>query len=289
MIELAHLANLNQSSSGSAWLSQLPASIGRVCTDWQLVPNGKPYLDSTVSYVIPVLQNDEPVVLKFQWPHEECWYEADALKRWNGVGAVRLLAHNPIEHALLLEQCYPGKSLANSERVDKLCVVIGLLPKLWVSASEPFKLLNQQAREWQSSLDTNWQAVGKPMNSAVVQMVNGYIDELVDTQANQVLVHQDLHAGNILSARREPWLAIDPKPLIGERAFSIASVVRCPELGHSRDAVMDRLNRLCAALQLNTERARKWTIVQTFCLALCDGPPKTMLDVVDWLIEGEPK
>ncbi len=289
LIELAHLANLNQTADGCAWLSQLPESIERVCTDWQLVLDENPYLESTVSYVIPALQHDVPVVLKLQWPHEECRYEADALKRWNGVGAARLLAHNPTEHALLLEQCYPGESLVNNELVDKLSAVIGLLPRLWVSASEPFKSLSQEARDWQSSLDTSWKSVGKPMNSGVVQMVNGYIDELVDTQTNQVLIHQDLHAGNILSAQREPWLAIDPKPLIGEREFSVASVVRCPELGHSRDMVIDRLNRLCAALQLNRERARKWTIVQTFCWALCDAPHEGMLEVVDWLIEGESK
>jgi len=287
LIELAHLSNLKQTASGSAWLSQLPASIDRVCIDWQLEPNGKPYLDSTVSYVLPVTQNGEPAVLKFQWPHEECLYEADALKRWNGVGAVKLLATNREGHVLLLEQCYPGQSLANAEIADKLGVVIDILPRLWVSASAPFKTLTDEARGWQSRLDTNWKAFGKPMNRLVVQTVSDYIDELADTQVNQVLVHQDLHAGNILSAQRMPWLAIDPKPLIGEREFSVASVVRCAELGHSRCSVADRLDRLCAALQLDRDRARKWTVVQTFCWALCEGSSQSMFDVVGWLIEGE--
>ncbi len=287
LIELAHLANLNQTASGRAWVAQLPTSIERVCADWQLVPNENPFLDGTVSYVTLAEQNGVPFVLKLQWPHEECVYEADALQRWNGVGAVRLLAHNPTEHALLLEPCFPGHSLANCELVDKLGVVIDVLPTLWVSASAPFKTLNQEARGWQSRLDTNWKAVGKPMNRTVVQTVNAYIDELVDTQTDQVLVHQDLHAGNILSAQRTPWLVIDPKPLIGEREFSIASVVRCAELGHSREAVMERLDRLCEALQLNRERARKWAVVQTFCWALCEGSFDSMFDVVGWLIEGE--
>jgi len=280
---------LKQTTNGSAWLSQLPASIERVCIEWQLEPNGNPYLDSTVSYVLPVLQNSVPVVLKFQCPHEECLYEADALKRWNGVGAIELLATNRAEHALLLEQCYPGQSLANCELVDRLSVVIDILPRLWVPASIPFKLLADEARGWQSRLDANWNAFGKPMNRTVVQTVSDYIDELADTQVNQVLVHQDLHAGNILSSQRMPWLAIDPKPLIGEREFSIASVVRCAELGHSRHSVIDRLDRLCAALQLSRDRARKWTVVQTFCWALCEGSSESMFDVVGWLIEGESK
>jgi len=287
LIDLTHLANLKQSTSGRTWLAQLPGSIERVCTDWQIKITAKPYLDSTVSYVIPAFQHGVPVVLKFQWPHEECRYEANALRQWNGVGAVKLLAHNPSEHAMLLEPCYPGQTLANSKLVDKLSAVIATLPSLWVPASAPFKTLEQEARDWQSSLDAHWEAADKPMHYTVVQTVSRYIDELLVDQTNHVLVHQDLHAGNLLCAQREPWLAIDPKPLLGEREFSIASVVRCAELGHSRGEVIDRLDRLCAALQLNHERARKWAVVQTFCWALCDGARPSMFDVVEWLIEGE--
>jgi len=289
VLQLAHLANLKQAVNGCEWLEQLPDSIKRVCADWQIESYELPFLDGTCSYVMPALQNGESVVLKFQWPHEECLYEADALRQWNGIGAVRLLAHNPTEHALLLERCLPGLSLANCELIDKLSVVISVLPDLWVSASVPFKTLEQEARGWQSRLDTNWKAFGKPMNSMVVQLVRRYIDELLDAQTDQVLVHQDLHAGNILSSQRKPWLVIDPKPLIGEREFSIASVVRCAELGHSRSKVIDRLDRLCAALQLDKERARKWTVVQTFCWALCEGSSESMFDVVSWLIESESK
>lgn len=50
----------------------------------------------------------------------------------------------------------------------------------------------------------------------------------------QVLLHQDLHADNVLRAGREPWLVIDPKPLTGEREFGVAPIVRSFELGHGR-------------------------------------------------------
>ena len=36
---------------------------------------------------------------------------------------------------------------------------------------------------------------------------------LAASQGEQVLLHQDLHGDNVLSAQREPWLAIDPKQL----------------------------------------------------------------------------
>jgi len=285
LIQLAHLENLKQSADGCAWLSQLPESIERVCDQWELTLDANPFLGSTVSYVTPATQYGVPVVLKMQWPHEECRFEADALMHWNGEGAVALLAHNRVEHAMLLEYCIPGQTLAESTLVDKMGVVIDTLPKLWQPATTPFQTLEAEARNWQASLDANWQAVGQPMDSTAMRLVHRFIDELLSDKVNHVLVHQDLHAGNIISAQREPWLAIDPKPLIGEREFSVASMVRCPELGHSRSEVIDRLDRLSAELQLDRERARKWTVVQTFCWGLCDGPHKTMFDVVGWLIE----
>ena len=36
------------------------------------------------------------------------------------------------------------------------------------------------------------------------------------TAERQVLLCTDLHAGNVLAAQREPWLAIDPKPYVGD-------------------------------------------------------------------------
>jgi streptomycin 6-kinase len=34
-----------------------------------------------------------------------------------------------------------------------------------------------------------------------------------------VLLATDLHAGNVLRAQRAPWLAIDPKPFVGDPAY----------------------------------------------------------------------
>ena len=73
---------------------------------------------------------------------------------------------------------------------------------------------------------------------------SAYIRELAPTQGEQVLVNQDLHGENVLAAEREPWLVIDPKPLAGEREFSVASIVRSSELGHSKRDVLYRLDRL---------------------------------------------
>ncbi len=45
--------------------------------------------------------------------------------------------------------------------------------------------------------------------------------ELPTTADRQVLLCTDLHGDNILAARREPWLVIDPKPYVGDPAYDV--------------------------------------------------------------------
>jgi streptomycin 6-kinase len=41
-----------------------------------------------------------------------------------------------------------------------------------------------------------------------------------------VLLATDLHAGNVLRARREPWRVIDPKPFVGDPAYDATQHLR---------------------------------------------------------------
>jgi streptomycin 6-kinase len=112
-----------------------------------------------------------------------------------------------------------------------------------------------------------------------------YLRELAPSQGEQVLVHQDLHAENVLAAEREPWLVIDPKPLAAEREFSVAPIVRSFELGHSRRDALYRLDRLTAELGLDRERARGWTIAQTVAWSAGGGAVEAHMETVEWLLE----
>ena len=40
----------------------------------------------------------------------------------------------------------------------------------------------------------------------------------LDTSAHTVVLHGDFNAGNVLAAEREPWLAVDAKPMVGDAA-----------------------------------------------------------------------
>src|SRR5215467_7208049 len=94
---------LERDERGRCWLADLPRLVAELAREWDL-ELGTAYEGASVSYVAPVARGAKRMVLKMQWPHDECMYEADALLTWDGDGAVRLLAHDVGRHALLLER-----------------------------------------------------------------------------------------------------------------------------------------------------------------------------------------
>ncbi len=246
------------------WRRRAPALADEVATEWELTL-GEPYVPGACGYVVRAERADgTPAVLKLWWPHREAEQEADALDRWDGDGAVRLLARDDTRNAILLERCEPGTFLSAGAD-DPLGVLIDLLPRLWRDATGFHTLADEVA--W-------WNLEGE---------IGEVARELAATQGEIVLCHQDLHGENVVAAQREPWLVIDPKPLAAEREFAVAPIVRSCELGHSKRDVLNRLDRLCAELDLDRERARGWTIVQT--TAWSGGPyyVREHMETVAWL------
>jgi len=195
-------------------------------------------------------------VVKVQLPDDfESIREPEALQFWDGRGAVRLLAHDPERKALLLERCLPGTPLGTAYDDEELAIAANLMTRLW---REPppgvdWPQLGDVAARWTRDLPERY-----PVRLA---------DEALDAIAaltpveDPVLCHQDLHGGNILRAEREPWLAIDPKPIVAERAYDTVAIVRDakPSLGELRR----RLDALSELLGLDRERMRLWGLVKT--------------------------
>ena len=269
---------------GAAWLDDLPRLVAACVDRWGL-RLGDPYPGATVSFVAPAARDDgTAVVLKIQLPHRECEHEAAALAVWDGAGAVRLLDHDPTLGALVLERCTPGTHLAGRDPEVALDVLVGLLPRLWHRAGTPFRDAADEARAWAIELPARWERAGRPFERALLDAAVGTLAELVASPGPRVLVHQDLHADNVLAAEREPWLVIDPKPLAGDRELGLAPIVRSYELGHSRAAVLHRLDRLSAELGVDRGRARAWALAQTVAWAFAgDTVLPRHVDTARWL------
>jgi streptomycin 6-kinase len=189
-----------------------------------------------------------PAVLKIWHPHREALQEGDALERIDGDGAVRLLDRDDEQHALLLELCEPGAPLSTRPLPEAMDVLVELLPRIWKHA-DGFHTLVDEIECWAELGELG----GRELRLA---------RELASSQGELVLTHQDLHGDNVISAQREPWLVIDPKPLAAEREFQAAPILRSGELGHTKKQMLYRLDRL-TELGLDRERMIAWTIVQT--------------------------
>lgn len=269
--------------TGATWLADLHRTVDHLAEHWQLKV-GRPFPGSTVAWVAPARRAGETLVLKVQWPHPECEHEAAALSAWDGDGAVKLLAHDPDRQALLLERCVPGTRLAHRSEVDAVGVMVSLLPRLWMPGREPFRPLEDEAAGWAASMDEAWTAAGRPCERRLVDAAHQFLADLGPTQGEQVLVHQDLHGDNVLASQRSPWLAIDPKPLTGEREFSCAPVIRAFEFGHSAKQVTGRLDRLSAELGLDRERVRGWAVAQTVAWSFSSAYAPKHFATARWLL-----
>ncbi len=277
------LAWLEGSEQGRAWLLRLPAVVEDRARAWDL-RLGDPFEYAFASLAVRATRDREPVVLKIGFPDRESEHEADALRTWDGDGAVRLLAQDRGRNAMLLERCEPGTSLKVLEPERALDVLAGLLPRLWKPAGPPFRPLADEAAWWASDLADRWERTGRPFERRLLDEGLDLLATLPVTQGTTVLLNQDLHADNVLGATREPWLVIDPKPLAGEREFGVAPIVRGSELGHDERSVLRRLDRLTDELALDRERARGWTLAQTLAWGFDDdGVLPGHLDVVRWL------
>jgi streptomycin 6-kinase len=199
---------------------------------------------------------------------------------------VRLLAQDAERNALLIERCRPGTYLSELDPDAGLGVLIGLLPRLWKPAGSPFRSLADEAAWWAGYIRANWDKAGRPFEEELVDAAVAALEELAPTQGEQVLIHQDLHADNVLAAQREPWLVIDPKPLVGEREFSLAPIIRSFELGHSRRAVIERLDRLSSELGLDRERVRRWALGQTIAWSSGGEFQARHVETARWLLQA---
>ena len=173
--------------------------------------------------------------------HAEALHEAEGLRAWNGNGAVRLIDawSDGTTYSLLLERCEPGVQLRNALPEEEQDVVITrLLRRLWIEppAGHPFRPLSEMCDEWGEL--ALWR-------------------ELARSSERTVLLHTDLHAGNVLSSQREPWLAIDPKPYVGDPHYDVLQhMLNCPErLARDPNAFCDRM---AALADLDAKRVRQW-------------------------------
>lgn len=235
------------------WLAALPGLLAEYAEVWSL--DLEEPIDTAHSLVVPAGE----VVLKIIAPSDfEAEHEPDALAQWEGGGAVRLLARDEGRRAFLMERCRPGTTLWSSG-IDEIDVVTGALPRLWANPPHPhpFRLLVDEAKRWADEIPRRYNLAGKPFERSLLEHALDVFRSRGD--GPEALANQDLHGLNILRAEREPWLVIDPKPIVGERELNGVALLRNAAFRGGRASVKLWLDAL-ANLGLDRERLRGWGV-----------------------------
>ncbi|MBM6400369.1 aminoglycoside phosphotransferase family protein [Phycicoccus sonneratiae] len=247
--------------TGADWLRSVPRLLEEALARWDLVVDGPPRTGWT-AVVVPVRRGDEPLALKVTWPHPEGVHEALALRTWDGVGAVRLVAALPSDGLLLLERLDPDTDLSEVW-VDEACEVVGgLLRRLQVPAPPPVPRLAPYLAPHLERMERR-----PAVPRRVVTRTLGLARELLSDDTPEVLLHTDLHYENVLHSPARGWTAIDPKPVAGHPGFDVWPVLRnrFDELGSGaalRWSVRHRLSLVAEAAGVDVEEARAWTLLR---------------------------
>ncbi|MGP4110145.1 aminoglycoside phosphotransferase family protein [Streptomyces sp. 4N509B] len=255
--------------AGLAWVDALPALAATMLERWSLTPAG-PTRHGAVALVLPVTRTDgTPAVLKLQPIDAETAGEPAALHAWNGDGAVRLLAHDQDSGTLLLETLDPGRGLDHVSDLDEAVTVIAsLLARLTAVPPPPgLRHLRDIAAGLLARTPAALDRLLDPDERRLLADCAAVLRE-VAPEPGASLLHWDLHYQNVLAPSpaaladgREPWLAIDPKPLVGDPAFELMPALHNRFVDDPAD-VLRRFDLMTDVLALDRARAARWTMAR---------------------------
>lgn len=259
---------------GRTWVDALPATVTGLAATWDLHPAGAPFAGGTTAYVLPLDRADgTPAVLKIDLRDSENRSEPTALRAYDGDGAVRLLEYDPDSGAMLLERARPGTALLDHEFPgvseqhavrERFAIACDLFRRLWRALApaddypEPPRA-DDLLKGWAEHFDT---AAGRSPDVANELALGVELcDALAD--ADEIgIANRDNHLSNVVTAVRERWLLIDPKPVLAERAFD-GGYFLFKQQFHGPLGGTELLHAVADGLGADLERVRAWAMLTT--------------------------
>lgn len=255
---LAHIVVSAFGDVGRDWLARLPSLVADAANAWQLDVGAPFEPGGNVGWVAPVRRADgSDAVLKVECPGHRNPWAAKGLQHWAGRGAARLLDADEANQVLLLERCVPGTNGDDLDVATGTEVVASVLAELHAVAPpaadefEPLAMLVERSRE------TMWDwfdRFERPMDRGVVAQADELFTSLTASSTDTVLLHGDLGPSNVLLSERG-WLAIDPYPVLGDRAFDVGHDLSRCDLRDAREHVAFFADHL----DLDARRIAGWT------------------------------
>ncbi|MGI5445813.1 aminoglycoside phosphotransferase family protein [Streptomyces sp. CA-243310] len=288
------LGETPETTRDTDWLGRLPRLTEEALTRREVAaqrvqaPGGRSSLVVLVRYA-----DGTPAALKLAPPGARPDRELAALAHWGGFGAVRVLdsRYHEEDGALLLERLHPEVSLRSLPEAKALLEASGTLRRLWVApgADHLWETVAQRT-------DRQAEALRKapPEVEALAATALALREELTAAPGEELLLHGNFRQGKVLAGERAPWLTVGPDPVVGERAYDLARLVRDrleDQVASSTGAsgARRRVNKLADALDVDRERLRGWAVfraVESGNRALAAGrrrDAELLLEFAAWL------
>lgn len=272
---LRHLVTAHGASAVDAWFDQLPAAVEAWCADWRITLSGE---RPESGYNVMAYGHSDlagPVVLKMSMPSVEILSEMEAIAQRSGLGIVRMVAADPGLAIMMLERIDPGTTLRTSGLSDERSTAIGaeVMRRFWHPPTRPDNLF--PLHEWITSLLDYPSRPTYPDGPIPAHLIDRAIElakTLLATQTDPVLLHGDIHHDNILWGGDQGWVTIDPKGLIGERAFETGTWMHNPPgIGLDPEIatiLRQRVATFARVLDLDAHRTTEWSFV-FLVLSMC--------------------
>ncbi|MFB7223640.1 aminoglycoside phosphotransferase family protein [Streptomyces sp. NPDC056227] len=260
------LGEVHGERAAADWLARLPELINEslsangpeLALERVAAPGGRS------SLVLLVRRADgTPAVLKIAPAGAAPDLEQAALAHWNGWGAVRLLGSGG--DALLLERLHPEVSLRSLPEAKALLEAAGTVRRLWVEPPKGHSFETVAERTGRCTDPMRAAAAADPALEPLVSAALAAREELVAHSPEVLLLHGNFRQSKVLAGERAPWLTVGPEPLVGERAYDLARLVRdrVEDLIASPGGPVTarrRINKLADSLDVDRERLHGWTL-----------------------------
>ncbi|MGK9147431.1 phosphotransferase [Plantibacter flavus] len=276
-----------------------PGSIDEAVRRWALVPDGEAFSTAS-STLLPVRHDGRRAMLKVPRVEEES-LGGRLLAAWGGVATAAVFEVD--EQAIVLERAEPGQDLSrltrdgdDSAAVAIICSVLDTLH----SARPADQVVRElpTLRRWFRDLET---AAGRMQGEHLTDastatqafLVRAWTiaarllstAELPQHAGDTVVLHGDLHHQNVLEFAPGDWRAVDPKGIVGHRAFDHLVLFGNPDPATAHDeAVFARRLATVSALSGLAERTLlEWLVAWSALSAtwsLQDGDQGAATDVL---------
>jgi streptomycin 6-kinase len=261
-------------AGGVRWLEALPELVHVVEQQWN-IQVAEPFDSLSYHFVATAIAPDQTeAVLKLGVPTLDLAREASCLECYQGRGAARLLMHDPSLGALLLERVRPGENLKGLEEAAAIEALLEVMEQLHQAHLPELEL--PTIKDWGQGfarLRGTFNGSTGPLPAELVSEAERLFFTLAGSMDDPVVLHGDLHHGNILSSHRDDWLAIDPQGVLGEASYELGAYMRNPmpaliELPNLEALMTRRLTLFSELSSLDPSRIAGWGFSQAVLSAI---------------------